>query len=381
MKPKTTILIITVIGIVSLIFYFESQKPAKTSGGDGKNAEIQVTAMPGRDISAKESKYERAKEIMAPTGFVNTPSTSSGQASPLKIADLVGKKVILVDFWTYSCINCQRTIPYLNAWYEKYKDKGLEIVGVHTPEFEFEKKLDNVKAAVEKFNIKYPVVLDSNHGTWDAYGNLYWPREYLIDIDGFIVHDTIGEGGYDETEKKIQELLTERMSALGEKGTIEWPMATPKGAIDFDPKQVSSPETYFGASRNEYLANGQIGKTGVQTFSRPAIVEKNKLYLVGDWDFKNEFTQNKTADARIIFKYRAKNVYFVASSEAGVKIRVLRDGKPVAAEAGEDVRSGSAIIKEERLYKLISDPAGYGEHTLEIIIEGTGLNGFTFTFG
>jgi thiol-disulfide isomerase/thioredoxin len=157
----------------------------------------------------------------------------------------------LLDFWTYSCINCQRTIPYLNAWYAKYKDAGLEIIGVHTPEFDFEKKYENVAAAVRKFGIQYPVVMDSNNRTWNAYGNMYWPEHYLIDINGLVVDRHIGEGGYAETEAKIQQLLTERKDALNDS------VAIPTGTVDITSTiQANSPETYFGATRNEYLTNG-----------------------------------------------------------------------------------------------------------------------------
>ncbi len=144
-------------------------------------------------------KLPRAKELVSPTGFINT--------EPFKIADLVGKKVILVDFWTYSCTNCQHVIPHLNDWYAKYKDKGLEIVSIHSPEFEYEKNRENVVDAVTKFGIKYPVVIDNQFGTWNAYQNKFWPRMYLIDLNGNIVGDHIGEGNYDETEGKIKELL------------------------------------------------------------------------------------------------------------------------------------------------------------------------------
>ena len=156
----------------------------------------------------KQAGYPPAIEIADPTGFINASSS-------FRLANLIGKDVILLDFWTYSCINCIRTIPYLNAWYQRYHDQGLEIVGIHTPEFDFEKDISNVQAAIMKFGIQYPVVLDSNYGTWTAYGNLYWPHEYLIDMAGYIVHDQIGEGNYSETEQEIQKLLAERSAILG----------------------------------------------------------------------------------------------------------------------------------------------------------------------
>jgi thiol-disulfide isomerase/thioredoxin len=160
------------------------------------------------DKEKKSKIYKAAKEITSPDGFINTESQS------ITIGEFVGKKVVLIDFWTYSCINCQRTLPYLNKWYEKYKNEGLEIIGIHTPEFEFEKKYDNVKKATEKFGIKFPVVLDNDFSTWRAYQNNYWPRKYLIDIDGYIIYDHIGEGAYEETEQKIKAALSERAIIL-----------------------------------------------------------------------------------------------------------------------------------------------------------------------
>jgi thiol-disulfide isomerase/thioredoxin len=158
-------------------------------------------------LMTKKMKYSMYKELVNPSGFVNS--------DPFQLKDIVGKKVILLDVMTYSCINCQRTFPYANAWYEKYKDKGLEIVAIHTPEFAFEHKIENVRDAMTKFGIKFPVVLDNDYGTWNAYGNNYWPRKYLIDIDGFVTYDHIGEGGYDETELQIKNALKERAERLG----------------------------------------------------------------------------------------------------------------------------------------------------------------------
>ncbi len=375
------------IGIIGAIFYLESSKAPRIippqSSVEAPAAPIAPraqSALPGasapdraQKIKDKAAQYPAAHEFVSPSGFINTDK--------IKIADLIGKKVILLDFWTYSCINCVRTIPYLNAWWQKYKDKGLVIVGVHTPEFEFEKNEANVAAAVKKFNIQYPVVMDNDYGTWSAYQNQYWPREYLIDIDGFIVHDHIGEGAYDETERAIQQALTERMAVAGVQEKIDTALAAPGAA---SAPQSGSPEIYFGASRNGYLSNGAAHTGGIQHFSAPPAIAANALYLSGDWNFEKEFAENQNAGAKIIFKYASRDVYFVASAKDGAKIKVLRDGKPLdAAVAGDDVSrdgSGAAIIKEDRLYKLIHDSA-YGEHAIEIIIESPGLRAFTFTFG
>jgi len=367
MKPA--ILIITLLLVGSIIWYLESQKPPRLPDGDKI-----ITIMTNEE---KERKYPEAREIISPNGFINTP--------PLTIKEFIGKKIILVDFWTYSCINCQRTTPYLNSWYEKYKDDGFVILGIHSPEFAFEKELSNVRKAVEQFNIKYPVILDNDYGTWRAYGNRHWPHKYLIDIDGYIVYDHIGEGAYEETERKIQELLEERMERLGKEGEIDKAIAVPAGARDVDFRQVKSPEIYFGAARNTYLGNGKSGQVGVQTFSEPTGIKGNILYLVGDWLLDKEFAENQTPEAKIIFHYSAKNVNLVMQASTPVEIEVLIDGKPVTDARGRDLKEENGksiiIIKDAGLYELINDPTGYGEHTLEIIIKTPGLQVFAFTFG
>jgi thiol-disulfide isomerase/thioredoxin len=320
---------------------------------------------------ADKSKYPPAKELVSPDAFINT----GGQ--PLTIGSLIGKKVILVDFWTYSCINCQRTIPYIEAWYQKYQGSGLVVIGVHTPEFAFEKILSNVQAAVKQFGITYPVALDSEYNTWNAYGNNYWPEEYLIDIDGLVREHNIGEGNYTETEQNIQKLLIERNQALG----LSTPI--PTGHVNINEAiNTGSPESYFDWSRNQYLGNGTKQMSGVQKFTAPSgNPPANTYYLNGTWNIANESASNTTDGATITYTYDATNVYFVASAAPGVTITVLRDGQPVGAEAGADVNAQSQVqIGAARLYKLIAEPSE-GKHTMTIIVHGTGLNAFTLDFG
>ncbi len=317
------------------------------------------------DAEMRETSGEQTRayaEIVNPSGFVNTDS--------ITIGELVGKKVIVVDFMTYSCINCQRTFPYVVAWYEKYKDHGLEVVGIHTPEFAFEKDISNVRAAMERFGITYPVVLDNEYATWNAYGNRYWPRKYLIDIHGNIVYDHIGEGAYEETEQKIQELLEERGAVLGAGGDIRTDIAAPAGAVAVEAAAARSPEIYFGALRNALLGNGAASSVGTQDLSVPAEQQSNILYLGGRWRIADEFAENESGQAKIAFRYQGRNVYFVAGSESGAPIRIFRDG----AFAGE------RTIRDHTLYTLIEDTEP-GEHLLEIIIDQPGLRAFTFTFG
>jgi len=352
----------TVLAIVAAIVRFEGLKgPAAVSG---PRTVLHTSAAPSRQttVAAKTGKYPMAQELQQPSGFVNTP--------PFKISDLIGKKVILVDFWTYSCINCQRTIPYLNAWYQKYKDQGLEIIGVHTPEFQFEHDIANVQAAVKKFGIQYPVVLDNDYATWNAYQNLYWPREYLIDIDGFIVHDHIGEGEYDQTEKAIQAALLERSSMLHEAMPVPTSITQPTDTISFDSSQVGSPETYFGAERNMYLANGTPQATGERTFAIPTDIQPNALYLGGRWNIQKEFAQSTAPGATITYRYHAKNMYFVAGAASNVTVHVTLDGQP----------AGTISVKDTQLYPLVQGSTA-GDHTVELKIDQPGLQAFTFTFG
>jgi len=347
-SQKIIVFAILLAAVVGGIAYLNSQKVPRTSG-----EKVEVKTIMNKEEKAK--RYPVAKEITTPDGFINT------DGKPITIGEFVGKKVVLLDIWTYSCINCQRTTPYLNAWYEKYKDKGLVIIGLHTPEFEFEKVYQNVLDATKRLGIKYPVVLDNDYSTWNAYQNRFWPRKYLIDIDGYIVYDHIGEGAYEETEKKIQEALSERMAVLGESGTISQPL-TKEISVQNGAK---SPETYFGSARNDQ--------------------QKNLLFPNDGWDIKPEFAQNNSANASIVYTYTARDVFFVVESDTETVVEVLRDGKPLGSEAGTDIiktPDGKTIvrIKEARLYKIIQDEKSE-THTLKFIIQKPGLKAFTLTFG
>ena len=366
MEKKTVILIIALILIAGAIVYLQQFSPNKTYTG--------TSVSPGNRTAInaeKAQKYEYAKEIADPSGFVNVDN--------ITIGSLIGKKVILVDFWTYSCINCERTIPFLNMWYTKYHDQGLEIIGVHSPEFQFEHDINNVRAAVKKYDIQYPVVLDNTLATWSSYQNQYWPEEYLIDIDGFIVDRHIGEGDYDTTEMEIQALLKERADALGIQANISNTTGLPVNGISIDFSKVGSPETYFGSARNQYLGNGQPGTKGPQTFVRPETIQPNVLYLVGPWNFSDQYAESR-GNGSIIFHYNAKNVYFVASADNTTAVGVILDGKPIISGAGADVAGGIVMIRDDQLYTIV-EGADYGEHTLELEIPQPGLRAYTFTFG
>ncbi len=397
---RNTILFVVIIAIVFSIAYLESQKvslpssdsvagdtidlsslAATTTLADGQVATTRLPHTP--DYATLAAQYPAAKELVSLAGYINTGANPDGTGKPITISSLIGQKVILLDFWTYSCINCQRTLPYLEAWYAKYKDAGLEIIGVQSPEFNFEKVLGNVQAAVTKFGINYPVVLDNEMGTWNAYGNEYWPEDYLIDINGLVVDRNIGEGNYTTVEQEIQKLLLQRAAALG------LPAATvPTGIVNVADVAINanSPETYFGAARNEYLANGVQSTRGNQALTAPAAsdVQLNQLYLGDTWNFQDQYAQTTDTNETIYYQYDAQHVYFVASAakaNQNISITVLRDGKPLTTDRGADVdANGNATINQSRLYDLI-DQSAAGQHTLEIIVHNPGLQAYTFTFG
>ncbi len=323
------------------------------------------------------------REIQNPFGFVNS--------EPFKLQDIVGEKVILLDFMTYSCINCQRTFPYLNAWYDAYRDQGLEIVGIHTPEFAFEKDIGNVTDAAAEFGLEFPLVLDNEYSTWKAYANRYWPHKYLIDIHGRIVYDHIGEGAYEETEEKIRELLAERAEVMKENASLgDIRAADVEGAVSY----ARSPETYFGSARNSNSPQVQYSR-GEYDLEYPDGFISNLLYYQGEWNIEPEYAESVGLEASsLTFKYEAKEVYIVAESSTGmpVMMEVWQDdhflgqlqctGETCEVDIrGDDVsETGIVNIMESKLYKLIKNKNA-GEHTLELKILSPGARLFAFTFG
>ncbi len=315
---------------------------------------------PKEDLSSSKSPY---REIREPAGFINT--------DPFTLGDLVGKKVILVDFMTYSCINCQRTFPYLNQWYTEYRDQGLEIVGIHTPEFAFEQRIENVRAAATEFGLEFPLVLDNEYATWNAYGNRFWPRKYLIDIHGTIVYDHIGEGQYDETEAKIVELLNERKRVLGEEGIVKLVAMSPKDAPVVDFSAVRTPETYLGAARTQYLVNAPNVSclSGSCTYSFSDRTFRG-YELNGAWSMDAEHAMLESESGAIRISFSARKVHLVAGAEKPVQVRVRIDGTLVS----------EFIIAQYQLYDLVSLPE-YREGILEVEFMQPGVRAFAFSFG
>ena len=330
-----------------------------------QKSQAMPVAQPAQDtttltLAQKALEFPKYKEIVDPGGFVNTGGL------PITISQYIGKKVILLDFLTYSCINCQRTFPYLNQWYTEYQDKGLIIIGIHTPEFAFEHDQANVEAAAKQFNLKFPIVLDNNYGTWNAYGNEYWPRKYLIDIDGYVVYDHIGEGEYDVTEKKIVELLNERAQRLGEPPVALGGVTIPN---TFNPTPDQSPETYLGSARSQYEYTG----TGALPIDQYA--------LTGDWNESPEYAELASDTGTITYHFNATKVHFVAAAPTPVTAQIFLDGKPIdPSVAGGDVQNGMVTFDQARLYTLVDLKNDPGDHVIEIKVLNKGLQAYTFTF-
>jgi len=311
------------------------------------------------------------------TGVKAADFTAGGawiNSEPLSLENELKGKVVLVDFWTYSCINCIRTFPYLRAWHEKYKDKDFVIVGVHSPEFEFEKKLANVEKAVKDFELKYPVVLDNEFKIWKAYQNQYWPAHYLIDKNGQIRYSHFGEGKYLETENAIRTLLDE---APLEKSEIEEGQATPRVKL--------TPETYLGWQRAaSYTRQNsiQIDKTALYQLSDP--LANDAVGLEGNWTVQGENVRAEAAGALMTLSFLARKVHLVLASSTGSpgKVRVLLDGQPLpeAAFTQDTLQGGEIMVSEPRKYDILDLKSSSQRHTLELIFD-PGIEAYAFTFG
>lgn len=356
--------LIAVVVIAAAIIFIEAQKP-KINFSDN-------TAIP-----EKNSKYPKAPDFAGISRWINS--------EPLKMEQLKGK-VVLVDFWTYTCINCIRTLPYLKEWDKKYRNQGLIIVGVHTPEFEFEKKYENVLKAVNDYQIKYAVAQDNNYTTWSSYQNRFWPHKFLVDIDSYIRYDHIGEGNYEETEKMIQELLKERMERLNRKDGINESISKPPEAVESEFRKIGTPEIYFGYQ----FARGNFGYDGVKPesaaeYSLPRNPYKNYVYLSGKWKNNADNMELIGDDGEILLIFEAKKVNIVAGSENQSRANIFLDNDKVNEKnKGFDVEiqnnESIAGINEFRLYNLASAEE-YGDHIIDIHVSGKGFRIYTFTFG
>ncbi len=323
--------------------------------------------------SIDKSRFKKAPELVGISGYINT--------TPEELEKAMEGKVVLYDIWTYSCINCIRTLPYLTSWEEKYSDEGLLIIGIHSPEFEFEKDINNVQMAVDKYGIKYPVILDNDMETWKAFKNRYWPHKFISDNESYIRYDHIGEGGYKETERVIQQLLEERATQLGLNVAAAEPLVDIK---PFEHTRFRTPELYFGykfaAGRNQLGNEKGFSPGNDVTYSIPDKLNQNYFYLDGTWKNLEGGMRLESDSGTIILPYFAKEVNIVTANQAELSIFI--DDKPLTPDlAGTDINSNSKLfVEEDDLYNIINSVEPES-HILKIVVSDAGFEIYAFTFG
>jgi thiol-disulfide isomerase/thioredoxin len=304
-------------------------------------------------------------------------------SQPLTAAKLRGK-VVLIEFWTYTCINWLRTLPYVRAWAEKYKDHGLVVIGVHSPEFAFERAVDNVRRAAKDLRVDFPIAIDSEHAIWRAFRNDYWPALYFVDAQGHIRHHHFGEGEYEQSEMIIQQLLAE--AGVGDIGH-ELVSVDARGAeVAADWGSLKSPENYVGYERTENFASpGGPALDKRRVYAGPARLGLNQWALSGEWTVKTQAIALNKANGRIAYRFHARDLNLVmgpATRGSPVRFRVLIDGRPPGAAHGIDVDDqGSGTVVEQRLYQLIRQPKPITDRQFEIEFLDSGVEAFVFTFG
>jgi len=334
---------------------------------------IIFTGLDELTITNQELGTKKAPNLVGIAHYLNT--------TPEELAKKMENKVVLYDIWTYSCINCIRTLPFITSWDEKYSEQGLLIVGIHSPEFEFEKDPQNVKIAIEKYGITYPVVMDNDMKTWKAFENNYWPRKYIADHEGNLRYDHIGEGSYQETEKIIQQLLDERSTALDLENISENKLVSIE---EFEHTLFRTPELYFGykfaQNRNQLGSDEGFQPGRTVKYSEPNNIELNKFYLIGNWKNNEDSMELTETSGSIKVLFDAKEVNIVTENNA--QLEIFLDGIPLTKEhAGLDINFENKIdVSNAVMYNIINSETSIS-HIMEIRIDGKGFQAFTFTFG
>ena len=328
-------------------------------------------------LGTSEANEAESRQLVAlgrATVWLNSP--------PLSASSLLGK-VVLVQFGTYTCINWLRTLPYVRAWVQKYGQE-LAVIGVHTPEFAFEKNLENVRRAVQQIRIDVPIAIDNDYAIWRAFNNQYWPALYFIDARGRLRRHHFGEGEYEQSEKAIQQLLAETGAKAYDPGVVSVRAAGFELPADW--QNLRSPENYLGHDRTENFSSpggAALGRRRV--YAAPARLELNRWALAGEWTMANQATVLNRAGGRIVCRFHARDVHLVMGplgQESAVRFRVSMDGQPPGPAHGLDVDdSGSGTVREQRLYQLIRQPGPIVDRTFEIEFLDAGVEAFAFTFG
>jgi thiol-disulfide isomerase/thioredoxin len=343
-----------------------------------------IVAFVQNESGVKQMRYNTANQLSVDGSFPPlSGATEWFNSEPLTPADLRGK-VVLVNFWTYTCINWLRQFPYVRAWAEKYKDQGLVVIGVHTPEFAFEHDLDNVRREIHDLKVEFPVTVDNAYAIWHAFNNHYWPALYFIDAQGHIRHQQFGEGNYEESERIIQQLLAE----AGKTGIGDQLVSVEAQGVEVaaDWTNLQTPETYVGYDRTQNFASpsGEIlGKSHV--YAAPERLLLNNWALSGDWTMDHSFVRLNQPNGRIVYRFHARDLHLVmgpATPGTSVRFRVLINGQAPGAAHGTDVdEAGNGTVTEQTLYQLIRQSGTIVERQFEIDFLDTGVAVYAFTFG
>jgi thiol-disulfide isomerase/thioredoxin len=324
--------------------------------------------------SGLDRSADRMPSFDGATGWLGSP--------PLAPAELSGS-VVLIQFWTFTCINWIRTLPYVRAWWERYREHGLVVIGVHTPEFEVEQDIDNVRRAADERRVRYPIALDNHYAIWQAFNNRYWPALYLADADGVIRHHHFGEGGYERSESILRQLLAETGAEVGD-GLVSVDPDGVEAAADWN--TLASAETYLGYGRTENFASPHgLVPNRDQAYTVPPRLALDEWALEGRWTIEQETVVLAGAEGRIACRFHARDVHLVMGPAAPgdpLRFRVLLDGRAPEVAHGIDVdESGAGSVTEPRLYQLIRQPGVIEDRTLEITFSDPGVHAYVLTFG
>jgi cytochrome c biogenesis protein CcdA/thiol-disulfide isomerase/thioredoxin len=376
--------VLVLVGVLAIALGLDTRVLSKLSTAQTSGLESGLARTLGVDGATPDQNANNSGSLDLPVEGVMPPLTGITEwinSPPLTREQLKGK-VVVIDFWTYSCINCIRSLPYVRAWYDRYKDDGLVVIGVHAPEFAFEKNPDNVRKAVADLGIEYPVALDNNYAVWRAFNNRFWPAHYFIDAKGRIRYHHFGEGNYAESEQVIRKLLKE--AGYTPDAASSGPIGASGAEAAAAMQSLNSPETYVGYARAERFASpGGLRKDQASDY-RLAPLKLNQWALEGKWTVAPQSATLIAAPGSISYRFHARDLHLVMGAPDGkpVRFKVTIDGKAPGADAGTDVdASGNGTVTNERLYQLVRQQGPVRDRTFRITFLDPGVKAFAFTFG
>ena len=383
---KKSLGVLVLVGVAAIALGLDTRVLARLSTAQTSGIESRLASLLGVEGMDQTTKIEtRNGQLVLPVIGDLPPLDGIGpwiNSAPLTREQLKGK-VVVIDFWTYSCINCLRSIPHVRAWYDRYKDDGLVVIGVHAPEFAFEREFANVQKAVADLGIRYPVALDNDWKLWRALKNNYWPAHYFIDAQGRIRYYHHGEGSYEESERVIRQLLAE----AGHPPSMRMAGATANEAAELAASgKVQSPETYIGYARaDRFVSAGGQAKEHAKDYAIPAQLQLNQWGLGGRWSVGPQAATSLGAGGKIAFRFHARDLHLVLGPAEGgkpIRFRITIDGRAPGPDAGGDVKAdGSGVVTEERLYQLVRLKGDVTDHSFTIEFLDPGVRAFSFTFG